>query len=338
MKKLLIKKGPFFTVVIIGLFTLFYEFGEKSLHYRGSRHVMTEESQKIRIWNRKTQSYFNEKVPAAGILKMLYSGEDNVGSVIRKVARIPFLSHFFGFLQKLPLTKRAIEPFREKYNVSLEDCESVDFNSFNDFFIRRLKKEARPIATSELIAPVDGRYLCFEDLSLIDGIYAKGQKLSLSELLQDEVLAEMYADGSLVIARLAPVDYHRMHMPVNGAPSIARKIFGKLDSVNPLAMRKQIEIYTQNKRIIVEIETEELGKVLYIPIGATYVGSIHLYYTPESTLAKGDEIGLFEFGGSTVILLFEPGKIKFESDVLEQTKIGYETYLQMGESLGDLSK
>lgn len=218
------------------------------------------------------------------------------------------------------------------YKVDSSEFEKKKFESFNDFFTRRLKKESRPISQdpSKLALPADGRYLAYPK---IEHIYAKGQQFSVEGLLGDPLLAKRYVDGSMVIVRLCPVDYHRFHFPCDGMPSAARLIAGPLFSVNPLALRKRLSILWENKRMVTELDTERFGKIAYVEIGATNVGSIRQTYIPNRSILKGDEKGYFEFGGSCLILLFEPGKVLLSGDLVENTRKGFETLGKVGEVL-----
>lgn len=274
--------------------------------------------------NRSTKKEEIEKVYGSKALGFLYGN-----SFLSKffgvplsflLSRFSFFSAFFGYWQKQPWTKKKIKPFIKAFEVdSSEFLEGVDqFNSFNDFFIRKLKSEARPMAQGNDVAiiPADGRYLFYPNIELADGFVVKGEKFNLETLLEDKKLAEHYVHGTMVIARLCPSDYHRFHFPCDCIPGESRIINGWLYSVNPVAVKKDIHIFTQNKRSICELETKNFGKILYIEVGATSVGSIHQTYTPFLPYAKGAEKGYFSFGGSSLILLFEPGAIKLEEDLI----------------------
>ena len=138
----------------------------------------------------------------------------------------------------------------------------------------------------------------------------------------------------MAIARLCPSDYHRFHFPCDGIPAKPRLINGLLYSVNPIALKKNVSILSENKRMITEIETDHFGTVLYIEIGATSVGSIRQTYTPDLKVKKGDEKGYFEFGGSCIALLFEKGRVTFDADLTANTQKGIETKANFGETLG----
>lgn len=254
------------------------------------------------------------------------------------IACFSFFSRIYGALQKRSASAKKIVPFIKKFDIdSSEFKESVSsFHSFNDFFIRKLKPECRPLAPGEQVAiiPADGRYYFYQDISLTDGFIVKGKKFDLATLLDDAQLAQEYAHGAMVLARLCPSDYHRYHFPCACTPQQAKLIQGHLYSVNPIAIRRHLNIFTENKRVVTLLDSEVFGQIVYIEIGATNVGSIQQTYTPLQTYAKGDEKGYFEFGGSALILLFQQGKIRFEADLLAATKQGLEMRCLLGQPLG----
>lgn len=283
-----------------------------------------------------------EKVYGAAALKFLY-GKDWVSRlfgapVAHLLAKNPLFSAWYGYVQKLPFSKKKIIPFIEAFHVDasefLKPVES--FRSFNDFFIRELKSEARPIAADDktAIIPADGRYLFYPDISVADGFVVKGEKFDLATLLEDKKLADKYFRGSMVMARLCPSDYHRYHFPCDCTPGPTRFINGWLYSVNPIAIKRDVHIFTRNKRTICELETERFGKVLFLEIGATNVGSIHQTHKPGRHYPKGAEKGFFSFGASSLILLFEPGRISIDADLLSATSQHLEIKCLMGQSLG----
>ena len=190
--------------------------------------------------------------------------------------------------------------------------------STNSFF-RKLKSGARPICNEpETIAfPADGRHLGFSNLAETSSIFVKGQSFDLPGLFQSNELAKPYERGSLVISRLCPVDYHRFHFPVQGHASQPKLINGFLYSVNPLALRKNFPIFWQNKRFLSFIDTKNGGRVAQFLVGATCVGSVSFASDFPRAVSKGDEFGYFSFGGSSVLTLFEEGKVSLSPDLLK---------------------
>ncbi|MDN3506059.1 MAG: phosphatidylserine decarboxylase [Simkaniaceae bacterium] len=292
--------------------------------------------------NRQTKQKEKENIPCKTCLEVLYHGNPFSWFFRTLLCKTPLFSRLFGSLQDRPSSRKKIAPFIEKYQIDTSDFldPPESFPTFNAFFTRKLKPSARPISNGNDVAilPADGRYLAFQSIHHQEGIWAKGKKFSLEKLLGDAKLAHKYAHGSLAIIRLAPVDYHRFHFPFDCVPSEPTLINGPLYSVNPIALKKNIEILTENKRALTHLKTEHFGTVLYVEIGATNVGSIVQTYEPEKHYAKGDEKGFFAFGGSCILLLFEPGRIQLDHDLIENTSQGLETLGQLGQPLGKALK
>lgn len=288
----------------------------------------------IQIYDFKNNSIIFEKIPAVGLLAFLYHNDSISATSLREfISKNSFVSSLVGMWMKMPWTRKSIPHFCKTYHVNLLDFEAVAYKSFNDFFTRKLQPDARPIDHFSVIAPCDGRYFCYQDLSHKNSFFVKGQTFSLAKLLNDENLANVYKNGSMIISRLAPVDYHRFHFPVEGKITKITPISGSLYSVNPLALREKIQILTQNKRIIVEITSEKYGNVIQILVGATSVGTIHLTAKQDTLYKKGEELGYFSFGGSMIITLFQRDTIHLNKKILQQTEEQIETLLQMGTSL-----
>jgi phosphatidylserine decarboxylase len=173
------------------------------------------------------------------------------------------------------------------------------------------------------------------NVDTVPGFYVKGMTFSLVELLGDEALAQKFAGGAMLISRLCPVDYHRFHFPAAGVPDESRLINGWLYSVSPIALRRKVRYLVENKRELTLLESPEFGTVAILEVGATNVGTIKQSYVPGRAVAKGDEKGFFTFGGSCVITLFQPGRIRFDADLLAAGATHTELYAKMGDRLGE---
>jgi phosphatidylserine decarboxylase len=237
-----------------------------------------------------------------------------------------------------PESSLRILPFISKYEIDVDEFakSAFDYKTFNEFFYRALKPEARPIAAGETVAafPADGRHLAFPDIDTAAGFYVKGVKFTFAELFADDAVAKKFAGGAMLISRLCPVDYHRFHFPVDGVPGESRLINGWLYSVSPVALRHRLRYLVENKRVVTLIESPAFGSVAMIEVGATNVGSIQQSFVPGREVKKGDEKGLFAFGGSCVITVFQRGRIRFDADVAAQSEKQVETYAKMGDRLG----
>ena len=297
----------------------------------------------IQYVDRSSGKLETEKIYGRRVLSLLY-GETWASRffsffLLPLLSQIPLFSQFYGFLQTRPSSAKKIDPFIKDYRIDRSEFAEDGFDSFNDFFIRKLKPARRPIVGDphRLAMPADGRYLVFPDLSEADGFYVKGQYFDLASFLQDTAYAHRYGSGSMAIARLCPTDYHRFHFPCDGFPFPARPIKGSLFSVNPIALKKRLSILWENKRMTTEIDGGAFGTILYVEVGATCVGSIHQTFLPEERVKKGDEKGYFSFGGSCLVLLFEKGRIAFDEDLISNSEKGLETKALFGTSLGSIT-
>lgn len=293
----------------------------------------------VRYYNRITKTVETEEIYGEGWLRFAY--ENPVGRFFTAaLVRRAILSKYYGWRMSRPYSANLVLPFIVKYNLDTEEFSKspFDFKHFNDFFTRALKKSARPITPDDRIAvfPADGRHLCIQDINAVDGYYVKGATFSLLELLGDEELARQYDGGTMIISRLCPVDYHRFHFAAPGIPNEPRLINGWLYSVNPIALRRNVRYLVENKRYVTSITSSEFGKLVQVEIGATMVGSVIHTYVPGRRIEKGEEKGLFKFGGSCVITLFRRGSIKLDADLAAQTRAGLETYAHMGDRIGEV--
>ncbi|NKB17210.1 MAG: hypothetical protein HC770_02290 [Pseudanabaena sp. CRU_2_10] len=144
---------------------------------------------------------------------------------------------------------------------------------------------------------------------------------------------QRFRRGAALIVRLAPYDYHRFHFPDRGKANTARYIKGRYHSVNPIALAKVPNLYCYNKRSVTEFSSEHFGRIAYVEVGAITIGSIVQTYNP-GTVARGQEKGYFQYGGSTLVLLFEPGAIAFDRDLVQDSAHGLENHVLAGSKLG----
>lgn len=287
----------------------------------------------IRYFNRETGKTEIERVYGEGFLRWTYGHPAGALALWGFVKR-PFFSAWYGRRMSTPESAARVAPFIERYGLDAADFadKPESFASFNEFFYRKLKPEARPVDEdpASIVFPADGRHLGFQKATDVEGVFVKGQKWNLPALLGDEKLASRYADGTLVLSRLCPVDYHRFHFPVAGVPGETRLIDGPLFSVSPIALRKKLAYLWTNKRTVTLLETEHLGTVLLLEIGATCVGTIHQTYKPGAPVEKGAEKGFFAFGGSSTITIFEPGKVVLDADLAAHSSRQMELYAKVG--------
>lgn len=284
--------------------------------------------------NRQTGKQEQELVPGSKTMFFLYAkplGKLNLFLLFKR----KFLSQFSGWLANTEWSGKKIDKFIGEHNMDMSQFvePKEGFKTFNRFFYRHIKEGARPIG-EHIVSPADGKVVAFNHINDTQQFFVKGSAFNLSTFLKDDDLAKKYEGGSLMVVRLAPADYHRYHFPLGGTPSESKKIKGFYYSVSPLALQKNMRIFCENKREYTILKNDNYGNVLICDVGATMTGSIIQTYTPNQPLNKGDEKGHFAFGGSTLIMLFEPNKMSFSKDLINNTKNGFETTVLMGETIG----
>jgi phosphatidylserine decarboxylase len=248
----------------------------------------------------------------------------------------PFFSKIYGFLKSTKWSANNIQNFIKNYEIKIDEFEEKKYESFNDFFIRKFKKNARPFIEdlNSFPAPCEARYFAWNESSKNTALPVKGIQVTASKLLNDEEKAKLFLGGPILIARLCPVDYHRYHYPDDGTTVESYPIYGKLHSVNPIALEKDSKIFITNERRVSILKTKNFGYIAYIEVGALCVGKIIQTHNELYEFKRGDEKGYFLFGASTVILLFEPKSIKFDDDIIQNTNQGLETFIKLGTKIG----
>lgn len=287
----------------------------------------------ISYWNRETRSVETERVYGGAAVGWLY-GTGPGRKLADWVLSRPLPSRVYGLLQSSSLSRAKIQPFIERFQIRMEEYEDADFRSFNDFFTRRFRPGARPFEGDSRRMPAfaEARYHAFETVTPDLRVPVKGQWLAASALIEDPALARPFEEGPLLLARLCPTDYHRFHYPDDGQLLESRALPGRLHSVNPLALRYRGEILATNERRLSVLKTRNFGRLAYLEVGALCVGRIvQTHQGPE--FRRGEEKGYFLFGGSTVIVLGEKGRWRPDSDLLEQTREGRETFVRLGTSV-----
>ncbi len=286
----------------------------------------------IKYVQRSTGEIKTEKVVGEKWLVWLYNnplGRLTTGALVKR----KIVSCWYGDMMDDPNSQKKIEPFIKDYSIDMNIFQKKDFANFNDFFVRKIKPSARPIAAGEfeIASPADGKLLAWQNIE-DRKFLVKGYQFDLATYLQDEEMANKFAKGSMILFRLCPTDYHRYHFPVSGIITQSKKITGNYYSVSPIAIKEIVELFCLNKREYTLVQTKQFGDVVMSEIGATMVGSIISTYL-DKEVEKGEEKGYFKFGGSSVLLLFEKGKIIIDKDLLENTRKSMETEVKMGEKI-----
>jgi phosphatidylserine decarboxylase len=245
-------------------------------------------------------------------------------------------------------TTGIIDWFVQRYHVNMAEAANPDtasYKSFNEFFTRSLRADARPLAETAFVSPVDG---AISQCGPIDGdqvFQAKGHSYSTRALVGgDAALAAQFQQGEFATLYLSPRDYHRIHMPCAGRLTRMIHVPGELFSVNPTTARGVPGLFARNERVVCVFEGEH-GPFVMVLVGATIVGSMATvwhgvvnpprpgtlrewsYEMGSISLAKGEEMGRFLLG-STVVMMFPKGAVQFENDWAPSRPIC------MGEAMG----
>jgi phosphatidylserine decarboxylase len=285
----------------------------------------------IRVWDRELNREIEEQVYGEGGVRFMYGTALGRGLGELLFARRWF-SRFYGWLQSTSWSGRKVAPFIERYAIPMEQYEPGPFRTFNEFFVRGFREGARPwtARADEMPAFAEARYFGWAAITDDQTFPVKGRDLSAAALLGNAELAREFTGGPLLLARLCPVDYHRFHYPDAGRTLDTYRVHGAFHSVNPLALATKSDVLATNERQVTLLDTREFGKLAYIEVGAMCVGTIVQSHT-ASEFARGDEKGYFLFGGSTVIVLGQPGRWQPDPELLRETEQRRESLIRLGQ-------
>ena len=245
-----------------------------------------------------------------------------------------------------PYVKRAfIRSFAKAYHVSLDEYERQSFNayeSFNDFFTRELKDDARPIDTTAdgIVSPADGVISQLGQIEDHKLLQAKGRYYDVGQLLADSEDGHYFADGSFATVYLAPSNYHRVHMPFDGTLTKTRYVPGTLFSVNNTTADNVPDLFARNERLVCMFDTK-YGKAAVVMVGAMIVAGIETVATGkisrtndiqeanhDMSFEKGDELGRFYLGSTAIVVLPKAAKAAWQDSMKANSVV------QMGQLLG----
>ena len=265
------------------------------------------------------------------VIRFLY--EKPLGQQLLKLLIRPGVSKAAGWCLSRGPSRLFVGPFVRKNRLDLTDYPERKYKSFNDFFTREIYPGRRPVDqdASHLIAPCDSKLTAIP-ITPEARFSVKGVEYTLESLLRDQGLSDRYQGGMLLLFRLSVDDYHRYCYVADGIKSENVRIPGVFHTVSPHAAEK-LPIYRENTREYSLLETRQFGTVLMMEVGALLVGKIQNHHQ-AAEVRRGQEKGLFQFGGSTVLLLLEPGRVRLDADILKNSEGGEETIVKMGERIG----
>ena len=268
------------------------------------------------------------------VLRMLYG--NRAGDVVLKWLIRPEISEIVGRFMDSGLSRFMITPFIRKNNIDISICQKHEFDSYNDFFKRKLVAGSRPVekTNSGFISPCDSRLTVYDIDDTDRQVFnIKDSEYTVASLLRDKKLAERYRGGKLWLFRLCVDDYHRYIYNVSGMQSDIRRIDGVYHTVNPIAS-DYYDIYKENTREHCLIRTENAGTIIDMEVGALLVGRIVNRYEKSTEIRLGDEKGYFEFGGSTIILITQKDKVMPLNRIVVNSSKDVETRVRQGELVG----
>jgi len=241
-------------------------------------------------------------------------------------------------------SRNKIASFIRFFEINMEDFDPSDIHeypTFQDFFIRKHAINSRPIYDRDnpavAVSCSDARLVVYDSVATSRRLWIKGHGFSIGTLLQDKQKMAIWENGAIACFRLSPQDYHRYHSPVSGVVTWFKQLGGDYYGVDPLAVGSSLDVLAKNDRTCTEITTEEFGRVLFVAIGAEDVGKIKInekFKREGSHVEKGDEVGLFEFGGSSIIVVFESGRIKWDEDLKLWSNRRIMVDVEVGMSIG----
>jgi phosphatidylserine decarboxylase len=241
-----------------------------------------------------------------------------------------------------------IKSFVDFYQINMNDFQPSnieEYDTFESFFVRHHTPESRLIYekddATKAVVVADCRLVVYPTVAETKRLWVKGKHFTISNLIQDSERAKAWEDGAVASFRLSPQDYHRYHSPVNGTVEWFKQMSGEYYQVDPLCLRSDVDILTSNARCAVCVNSKEFGRVLFVAIGATDVGTVEInerWQKGGSKINKGDEVGLFQFGGSSIIVAFVKDRIQFDEDLLSVSRQLVMMDVEMGMSLGKATR
>lgn len=280
--------------------------------------------------SRERNSEENIITESSKTLNFLY--DKTLGRIILKVLITKQISNIVKIYMNSSLSKHRIKSFVVKNDINIYEYDDRKYKSYNDFFTRKVLSDKRPINSSSqiLISPCDSKLLAYtinDDLTL----KIKDSYYSIDTLIDRKIMND-YKDGYALVFRLSTDNYHRYCYIDSGSQEENHKIKGVLHTVQPISLNNY-NFFKTNSREWTILNTNNFGKVIECEIGALCIGRIkneHEFYT----FKKGEEKGYFEFGGSTIVLLFKKNTIILDEDILNNSKENIETIVKYGQRIG----
>ena len=286
----------------------------------------------IQVYDRKSKECYVEKEFGKGLLEFLYGNP--VGRIILKTFIInKFYSKIKGMRERSKGSRKKIAEFIKEYDIDMTRYEEKEYKSFDEFFTRRLRKTYRELdcKKKDFISPADAKLQVYK----IDNrlrLKIKGTDYNLEELLKNDKITNNYRNGYCLVYRLSVDDYHRYCHIDDGELVYDKVIKGKLHTVRPISSR--YKVFKENQREYMILNTENLGEMIYMEVGAMQIGKINNHDLSE--FKKGQEKGYFSYGASTIVIIVQNNKVKIDDDILKMNKKNIEVKVKYGERIGKI--
>lgn len=255
------------------------------------------------------------------------------GRVLLKGLTKPVVSKAAGAFMNSKLSTGLISGFIKKNHIQMSDYETCRYQSYNEFFTRKIKKGKRIIdeRSNSFISPCDAKLSVYK-INETNAFHIKNSVYTIKDLLNGDPIYQEFQDGYCLIFRLTVDDYHRYSYFDDGRKGRNTFVPGELHTVNPIALA-HCNIYKRNCREYSILETKNFGTVAQIEVGAMMVGKIKNHHE-EYSFKRGEEKGMFEFGGSTIVLLMKKDSVIIDSDIVKNSVAHIETVVKLGEKIG----
>jgi len=279
------------------------------------------------------QKYESVDIPEESKKSIRFLYNTIPGRIFLKLTVRPTISKLAGLLLSSPASRFMIKGFIESNDINTDEYPDVEYKSFNEFFKRKIKEGYRPFPEdkNDLASPADSKLTVYPITET--GIFEiKNSTYSVESLLKNKTLANEFKNGTCLVFRLSPDDYHRYAFIDDGEILDQVKIKGILHTVRPIAYQNR-PVFCENTREYTVIQSKTFGKIIQAEIGALFVGKISNHKKSLSILRQ-EEKGTFEFGGSTIVMLFQKNTVTIDDEIIDNTNNNKETTVKMGQKIG----
>ena len=280
------------------------------------------------------QKYQSVDIPKESKKSIRFLYNTIPGRILLKLTIRPTISKLAGLFLSSPASRIMIKGFIESNDINTDEYPDVEYKSFNEFFKRKIKEGCRsfPEDKNKLASPADSKLTVYPITET--GIFEiKNTTYSVESLLKNKRLASEFKNGTCLVFRLSPDDYHRYTFIDDGEILDQVKIKGILHTVRPIAYQNR-PVFCENTREYTVIQTKNFGKMIQLEVGALFVGKITNHKKSLSIL-RSEEKGTFEFGGSTIVLLFQKNTVMIDDEIINNTNNNKETIIKMGQKIGN---